>query len=77
MIERWCAWHLPFPIMFAHKGNGRKKHTRTHGICPKCLSRVEAQAQHYLAVTERVSEPDGPLADSSEGYKVQNEMEET
>jgi ribosomal protein S27AE len=43
MIERWCAWHKPAPIMFAHYGDGRKKVSRTHGICPKCLPRVLAE----------------------------------
>lgn len=45
MMEIYCAWHKPFPIMIRHYGNGRKKVTRSDGICKKCA--------HDL-VTERV-----------------------
>lgn len=43
MIERWCSWHEPFPIMLQHYGDGRKKITRTHGICAECLARVQTE----------------------------------
>lgn len=45
IAERWCAWHKPAPIMFTHYGDGRKKVTRTHGICPRCLPRVMAELE--------------------------------
>ena len=42
----------------------------SHGYCDECLPIVELrwqkQIQHYL----RVSEPDGPIADSPDGYKI-------
>ncbi|MBA7550339.1 hypothetical protein ES705_42851 [subsurface metagenome] len=41
MIERWCAWHRPVPILLERVGDGRVEIIWTHAICLDCLRKLE------------------------------------
>ena len=52
MMEIWCSWHRPHPIMIRHYGDGRKKVTRSHGICRKCMHDLMTERVINKMVTE-------------------------
>ena len=54
-MEIWCSWHKPFPIMIRHYGDGRKKTTRSHGICKRCLVQV-MEDREVLKMSEHIGE---------------------
>ena len=52
MIERWCAWHRPAPILLKRIDDGRVEILRTHGICADCMARVERLCKELRPVEE-------------------------
>jgi hypothetical protein len=44
MMERWCAWHKPEPILMGVIDDGKSEVTRTDGMCPECEIRVRREA---------------------------------
>ncbi len=43
MIERWCSWHEPRPVLLERIDDGLPELLRTHTICKDCLRRLEQQ----------------------------------
>jgi hypothetical protein len=40
MIERWCAWHKPAPVLLEKIDDGRTEVLRMHTICDDCLRKL-------------------------------------
>jgi hypothetical protein len=40
MLERWCSWHKPAPILLERLDDTRPGIIRTDGICPDCMKRI-------------------------------------
>ena len=52
MIERWCSWHNPVPVLLKRTDDGRAEIIKTHGICPECVERVERLCEELRQVEE-------------------------
>lgn len=43
MLERWCSWHLPEPIIIESIDDGKELVTKTHGFCQECFDKQIAE----------------------------------